>query len=723
MFRISFVFILAISVIELQATTCSSSYASEDLSLELHFQETKPKLGDPFAVCITNRSDKSIRIANPNSPSGHMNITCQYYSESRVLVDKVTPKVSLAKVQRNPMVWYRRFGDSRKCLELKPQESVTTFVWPGMWPWDSPKVEANNQVLMSVSFDAEGMNLTSNAVVIESAPEELVPETKVSTFDLVRKRKSDQVIKRLQANPKIIMEFDRQNILHAAARSNDIATLQYVLKLRKLDVNAKTKSGFTALQLANSLAAIKVMLEAEADVAVDSPDGTAIEIAARKARSRFAGNDRDEWERILRMYLRRSFENTSLRNAVALDAYQTVARHDFQSVAARDLQVAFETAIAIGSVDVCRLLVENNFQKLRDNQFAARHSVFQAVDNTEILKLLIDSGFPHEGVDSVEGSYFGQMPIHFHACAVGNVQSARFLMTADSEFLYTDPVSEETTSLLDVAASSGSTEVADLAYEFLCQGNAGLSEDAANAAIVSSLFHCLRSPDLLHHVMMHYRVIISKQQILQLAESAVFKLMNEYDKGERRRLKAALELLMEAGAESDLVSCVALGDIERVKQLLRKNKDLLRAIDENGGTIIHNRLLLEQPDILEYILSQSESSLVQKPDASGATCLHRACDQDLLESALRIIDYRIDVNKKDSNGRTPLHLACRNCNVSMVRKLLQSGADSEARDNEGTRPFEYAKVSNSALQYRKLHFELVFGGQLKGDSQTSTPTR
>ena len=237
----------------------------------------------------------------------------------------------------------------------------------------------------------------------------------------------------------------------------------------------------------------------------------------------------------------------------------------------------------------------------------------------------------------------------------------------------------------------------------------------------SACFRALRYPELLQHIL-DLRTELSKEKAIELARDALIRLRNAGQQSKADSLRSSIGILISHGAGSDLLANVAVGNAEQVLRLLDSDKKHL-SVDENRRTILHSRLLLEQPELLEIVLGRTGKILVDQADDSGITCLHLACQQDLLESSLRIMKFKPDIDKADSYGRTALHHACMNCNVAMVMALLANGANAEARDKDGDTPWDYAKISNSVTLARKTHFRIVFssryskGNAKKGRSQ------
>jgi ankyrin repeat protein len=57
--------------------------------------------------------------------------------------------------------------------------------------------------------------------------------------------------------------------------------------------------------------------------------------------------------------------------------------------------------------------------------------------------------------------------------------------------------------------------------------------------------------------------------------------------GTRERSHQVARLLLDNGADYDIFSATAMGDAERVRELLGRGHDVLRATEGNGASLLH----------------------------------------------------------------------------------------------------------------------------------------
>ena len=198
--------------------------------------------------------------------------------------------------------------------------------------------------------------------------------------------------------------------------------------------------------------------------------------------------------------------------------------------------------------------------------------------------------------------------------------------------------------------------------------------------------------------------------------------------------------LIDAGAEYDLFSAVALGDMERVAELVDKDETLLTKGDDYQASLLHWAAVQDQHEMATYLIQRgvsidglddfSETPLLVASERQAA---HRALIQLgrarriflhlesivdlLLEHGANVDVFAAAALGNDSvlgkllesdatlagstngYGATPLHWAARNAHIESAELLLHHGADIDAKDCIGCPPLWYAAYccNNSAM--------------------------
>jgi cytohesin len=192
-------------------------------------------------------------------------------------------------------------------------------------------------------------------------------------------------------------------------------------------------------------------------------------------------------------------------------------------------------------------------------------------------------------------------------------------------------------------------------------------------------------------------------------------------RAERDRWWAITKILLDAGAEYDIRSACYLGDVARVRVLLKdkkqaRDKEALRWAATYGRTQIVKLFLeqgadledagyggltvsyfaIEHADVLKLLFDagadpkttvQYEGNAWEPP---GSTLLHAAVEKGALESAKLLLTRGLSVNAATPSGATPLHVACGQGHATLVEWLLQNKANAKARTKDGWTPMALA---------------------------------
>lgn len=155
--------------------------------------------------------------------------------------------------------------------------------------------------------------------------------------------------------------------------------------------------------------------------------------------------------------------------------------------------------------------------------------------------------------------------------------------------------------------------------------------------------------------------------------SAIFGKRNKKIKGELR------EILLK-------------GNMEKFKELLKKDPELASAVDDAGSTPLHyvslNKTIAYHKD-LDDVMNLEEIVFWSNTDLSSGrerTPLHSGAQKGDLERCRMLISRAVEVNVQDQSGKTPLHYAGQGGHLEVAKFLVASGADLLITDNLGRTP-------------------------------------
>lgn len=154
-----------------------------------------------------------------------------------------------------------------------------------------------------------------------------------------------------------------------------------------------------------------------------------------------------------------------------------------------------------------------------------------------------------------------------------------------------------------------------------------------------------------------------------------------------------LRLFRAHGRNLDIFEACAAGDLERVRELVSAQPDLVEALSEDGFTPLALAARFGRREVVAFLLERGASPQAETHDPLHLSPLHAAVAAGEVEIAKLLLERGAAVNEAQSEGLTPLHVAAQNGDLAMVNLLLAYGADPLARDSEGQTPIDLAKAA------------------------------
>jgi ankyrin repeat protein len=130
------------------------------------------------------------------------------------------------------------------------------------------------------------------------------------------------------------------------------------------------------------------------------------------------------------------------------------------------------------------------------------------------------------------------------------------------------------------------------------------------------------------------------------------------------------------------------GDLEKVKALLNKDRNLVLSEDSGGFTSLHWAAYKGHKKVAELLLAHKAD--VNVKDNNGNTPLHEAAHYGHKDVAELLLSHNADVNARNSDGDVPLLIACRWGYNDVVEFLLASKAEVNAKNINGQTPLYVA---------------------------------
>jgi hypothetical protein len=153
---------------------------------------------------------------------------------------------------------------------------------------------------------------------------------------------------------------------------------------------------------------------------------------------------------------------------------------------------------------------------------------------------------------------------------------------------------------------------------------------------------------------------------------------------------------LRSGLELDLPEAAAVGDVERLRELLgadgEATKERANSRSADGWPLLHLAAAFAGESTVLLLLDAGADvrQVSQTPMRNQALHAVLALSKDAAVTQL-LIERGADVNAAQTAGYRPLHQAAVTGREDLVRMLLDAGADKTARCDRGKTPADYAR--------------------------------
>jgi len=148
------------------------------------------------------------------------------------------------------------------------------------------------------------------------------------------------------------------------------------------------------------------------------------------------------------------------------------------------------------------------------------------------------------------------------------------------------------------------------------------------------------------------------------------------------------ESILATGIAPNIFEAAATGRVERVRELLKKDPELVKAYSPDGWTALH--LSFGNLEIVKLLLDRRADINAVSKNAFSATPLQGAAAFKNIDLARLLIDRGANVNCRGEEGVSPLHEAAGSGQIELAKLLLDHGATLNAKDDHGKTPLTIA---------------------------------
>jgi uncharacterized protein len=134
----------------------------------------------------------------------------------------------------------------------------------------------------------------------------------------------------------------------------------------------------------------------------------------------------------------------------------------------------------------------------------------------------------------------------------------------------------------------------------------------------------------------------------------------------------------------------ALGDLDRLGELLAVAPGLAREYADDGFTVLHLAAFFGGADATRAALDAGADANAESRNDTRVRPLHSAVARSDREVARQLLDAGAEVDAKQSGGFTALHAAAMNGDEQLVDMLLNHGATLEEEASDGRTAADFA---------------------------------
>ena len=152
-----------------------------------------------------------------------------------------------------------------------------------------------------------------------------------------------------------------------------------------------------------------------------------------------------------------------------------------------------------------------------------------------------------------------------------------------------------------------------------------------------------------------------------------------------------VEILLEAKPELDIFEAAALGETERMKELLDQQPELANAWSPDGFPVVGYPCFFGHMEAAKLLLERGAEPNVAAKNPMKVFPINSAAAAKRSDIVELLLDHGADPNAAQHGGWTALHSAAHNGDVATVKLLLARGAEPKPKADDGKTPLDMAE--------------------------------
>jgi uncharacterized protein len=158
--------------------------------------------------------------------------------------------------------------------------------------------------------------------------------------------------------------------------------------------------------------------------------------------------------------------------------------------------------------------------------------------------------------------------------------------------------------------------------------------------------------------------------------------------------KEIRDLLLSHGAELDLPTAAAIGNLDRVKQIIEKTQASAASFSADGFPVVALAAVFGHLDVARFLAEHGGDINAPATNGSGYNALTGAVASGHTQIVEWLLKNGANSNYRYGPGYSPLLTAAANGHIEIVKLLLTHGADLHATTKDGKSALALAAERN-----------------------------
>lgn len=150
-------------------------------------------------------------------------------------------------------------------------------------------------------------------------------------------------------------------------------------------------------------------------------------------------------------------------------------------------------------------------------------------------------------------------------------------------------------------------------------------------------------------------------------------------------------LLAERTRDRTVHEAAALGEVDRVRAMLKADPSLVHSFSPDGYALLGFGTFFRHPEVDRAVLALKPDVNAQARNAQRVGAIHAAAAQSDREMVRTLLENGANPNLKQQLDYTALHTAAGRGDIEMAKLLIQHGADASVRGTDGKTILDLAR--------------------------------